>query len=282
MKSVTDCYKLSNGVEIPCVGFGTFEAENGDIAANAVHEAIACGYRHIDTAAAYENEESVGRGIRESGVDRKDLFITSKLANELHGYQDTKRGFEETMEKLQLEYLDLYLIHWPNPVFFRDCWQEKNAESWRAMEEFYRAGRIRAIGVSNFKVHHLEPLLKTAEVAPMVNQIRLCPGECPQETVAFCEQNDILLEAYSPFGHGTVFASPDMQAIAAKYGKSIAQVCLRWSLQKGFLPLPKSVTASRIRDNLNIFDFTLSAQDMETIAAVKGCGTSSDPDKVNF
>jgi diketogulonate reductase-like aldo/keto reductase len=193
------------------------------------------------------------------------------------------RTFEESMNKLGLDYLDLFLIHWPNPIAFRDHWQEANAESWKAMEELYEAGKIRAIGVSNFRPHHIEEILKTAKVAPMVNQIRLCPGDTQDETVDLCREHGMVLEAYSPLGIGQIFEVPEMQKLAEKYHRSIAQVCIRWSLQRGYLPLPKSVTPSRIQENLKVFDFELSDEDVQLIADLKGCvGYASDPDRTNF
>ena len=283
MNHQTDTYKLSNGVGSPCIGFGTWQTPDGDVAVRSVAAAIEAGYRHIDTAQAYGNEESVGKGIRESGIDRKDLFVTTKLWNSNHSYKLTMRTFEESMNKLGLDYLDLFLIHWPNPIAFRDHWQEANAESWKAMEELYEAGKIRAIGVSNFRPHHIEEILKTAKVAPMVNQIRLCPGDTQDETVDWCREHGMVLEAYSPLGIGQIFEVPEMQKLAEKYHRSIAQVCIRWSLQRGYLPLPKSVTPSRIQENLKVFDFELSDEDVQLIADLKGCvGYASDPDRTNF
>lgn len=283
MNSLTDCYKLSNGVEIPCIGFGTWQTPDGDVCVSSVLSAIEAGYRHIDTAQGYGNEESVGHAVKKSGIDRKDLFITSKLTNSEHGYERTLAAFEETMKKLDMDYLDLYLIHWPNPIAFRDHWQEANAGTWKAFEELYKAGRIRAIGISNFRPHHIEELMKTATVAPMVNQIRLCPGETQDEVVDYCRSHNIQLEAYSPLGVGKIFEVPEMKALAEKYGKSIAQICIRWSLQRGYLPLPKSVTLSRIKENTQVFDFELEAADVQLIADLKGCvGYSSDPDTTTF
>ena len=283
MNSLTDCYKLSNGVEIPCIGFGTWQTPDGDVCVSSVLSAIEAGYRHIDTAQGYGNEESVGLAVKKSGIDRKDLFITSKLTNSEHGYERTLAAFEETMKKLDMDYLDLYLIHWPNPIAFRDHWQEANAGTWKAFEELYKAGRIRAIGISNFRPHHIEELMKTATVAPMVNQIRLCPGETQDEVVDYCRSHNIQLEAYSPLGVGKIFEVPEMKALAEKYGKSIAQICIRWSLQRGYLPLPKSVTPSRIKENTQVFDFELEAADVQLSADLKGCvGYSSDPDTTTF
>ncbi|NLG87748.1 MAG: aldo/keto reductase [Clostridiaceae bacterium] len=283
MKSLKDCYTMHNGVCIPCIGFGTWQIPDGEAAVSAVKTALSVGYRHIDTAAVYGNEESVGLAIRQSGVPREEIFVTSKLWNDAHGYKNTMDAFERTMERLGLDYLDLYLIHWPNPIKYRNRWQEANAGTWKAMEELYKAGRIRSIGVSNFRIHHIEELLKTAAVVPMVNQIRLCPGDTQDELVKYCREHNILIEAYSPLGTGKIFDVPEMKAFAEKYNKTIAQICIRWSLQMGFLPLPKSTNPERIKENSDVFDFELSQEDVEKIASFKGiCGYSSDPDKVPF
>jgi len=283
MNSQKDTYRLANGVEIPCLGFGTWQTPDGATAVESVRCAIDAGYTHIDTAQAYGNEASVGKAIRLSGVPRKDLFITTKLWNTNHSYDLTLRSFDESMDRLGLDYLDLFLIHWPNPIAFRDRWQEANAESWKAMEELVEAGRIRAIGISNFFPRHIEALLKTAKIAPHVNQMRLCPGDPQDDVVAYCREHQMAVEAYSPLGTGRIFDVPEMQALAAKYGRSIAQICIRWSLQMGFLPLPKSVTPSRIRENLQVFDFELSEEDVKLIAGLKGCvGFASDPDTRTF
>ncbi|MBQ7915775.1 MAG: aldo/keto reductase [Firmicutes bacterium] len=283
MKSLTDTYTLYNGVQIPCVGFGTWQAPDGDVTKTAVLAALEAGYRHIDTAAAYGNEGSVGAAIAESGLAREDLFITTKLANPMHGYESTMQAFEKSMKLLGLDYLDLYLIHWPNPIKFRDCWKEVNAGTWKAFEELYKAGRIRSIGVSNFLPHHIEALMETSEILPMVNQIKLCPGETQEETAQYCREHNILLEAYSPMGTGKIFSVPQMQELAEKYNRTIAQICIRWSLQMGYLPLPKSVTPSRIQENTQVFDFELDPADVALIASLKGCcGETRDPDKTNF
>lgn len=282
-KSLTDCYTLSNGVQIPCIGFGTWQTPSGEVAVSSVLRALEAGYRHIDTAAAYKNEESVGTAIRQSGIDRRELFVTSKLNNPDHGYKNALAAFEATIDRLGTDYLDLYLIHWPNPLKYRDHWQEVNAETWKAMEELYHAGRIRAIGISNFRPHHMDELLKTAEVVPMVNQIRLCPGDTQDDVVAYSRSRDMLLEAYSPLGMGKIFEVPEMKQLSEKYGKSIAQICIRWSLQRGYLPLPKSVTPARIQENAQVFDFELEEADVQLIAGLKGCvGYSWDPDTTNW
>lgn len=283
MKSLTDCYTLSNGVKIPCVGFGTWQTPDGDVAVKSVLCAIEAGYRHIDTAEGYDNEESVGEAIKKCGVPRNELFITSKLRNDFHSYEDAMREFNNSLEKLGTDYLDLFLIHWPNPMKYRDCWQQANAETWRAFEELYKAGKIRAIGVSNFWCHHIDELMKTAEIVPMVNQIKLCPGESQEAVTAYCRHKGIAIEAYSPMGTGKIFDVPEMQQLAEKYGKSIAQICIRWSLQNGWLPLPKSVTPERICQNAEVFDFELEAEDVQRIRELRGCvGFSRNPDETPF
>ena len=283
MKSLTDTYTLSNGVHIPCVGFGTWQSKDGPEARDSVAEALRAGYRHIDTAQGYGNEESVGQAVKESGLSRGEVFLTSKLTNSVRGYDQTLSAFHESLRKLGTDYMDLFLIHWPRPVSFRNDWEAQNAQSWRAMEDLYREGKVRAIGISNFHPHHIEALLKTATVAPMVNQIRLAPGDTQDEVVSFSREKGMLLEAYSPLGVGKVFEVPQMKALAEKYGKSIAQIAIRWSLQRGYLPLPKSVTPARIRENTEVFDFQLDDADVELIAGLKGCvGYSADPDSITW
>lgn len=283
MNHVTDPYILSNGVAIPCVGFGTWQVENGETAFRAVLEALKAGYRHIDTAQGYGNEQSVGDAVRHSGLKREDVFITSKLANSAHGYENTKAAFAETLRRLDTPYVDMFLIHWPNPLAFRDQWKEANAGSWKAMEELYRQGKIRALGISNFRPHHIEALLETADVAPAVNQIRLCPGNTQPAVADFSRKHHMLLEAYSPLGVGRVFKVPEIVETAQKYGVSVAQLCIRWSLQRGYLPLPKSVTPERIAQNADVFRFTLDEKDMALLSGLTGCaGEESDPDTTSF
>ena len=280
-------FKLNNGKEIPAIGLGTWQTPDGETAVKAVSHAIKCGYRHVDAAAVYGNEQSVGEGIRkglqEAGLKREELFVTSKVWNTERGYDRTMRAFEKTVGDLGLDYLDLYLIHWPaNAKQFAD-WQKMNAETWRAMEELYKAGRIRSIGVSNFYAHHLEALMRDAEVMPMVNQIEFHPGFMQKEVVDFCRQHDILVEAWSPLGTGKMISNETLLSVADKYGRSVAQLCVRWVLQNGVLPLPKSITPSRIEENLDVDGFTISDADMATINAMEYCGGSGlNADEVDF
>ncbi|WP_179396200.1 aldo/keto reductase [Lacticaseibacillus absianus] len=283
LTKLTDTYTLSNGVEIPIVGFGTWQTPDGDVAKTSVEAALAAGYRHIDTAAAYGNEASVGAGIKASGVAREDLFLTTKLWNADHGYDAAKQALDLSLRKLGVDYVDLYLIHWPNPAKFRDHWEQVNADTWRALEEAYKAGKARAIGVSNFRPHHLDALLRTATITPMVNQIFLNPSDLQPEVVAYNQAHGILSEAYSPLGTGKIFDVPALQKMAARYDKTVAQLVLRWSLQHDFLPLPKSVHEDRIRENAALFDFELSHHDMAQIDALHGvAGLATDPDATNW
>lgn len=278
-----ETYTLNNGLRIPVIGFGTWQTPSGDVAKNAVMDALKTGYRHIDTAAVYRNEESVGEGIRESGVPREEIFVTTKLWNTEHTYEKTKAALDTSLKKLGLDYVDLYLIHWPNPIDYRDDWALSNAEAWRAMEEAYEEGKVKSIGVSNFLPHHLDELFKTAKVKPMVNQIYLNPSDIQDDVVAYNKEHDIITEAYSPLGTGSIFEIGELQEIAKVYNKSVAQVVLRWSLHHGFLPLPKSVTTSRIIENYDIFDFDLTSSDIERIDALHGrAGLAPDPDTKQY
>ena len=277
-------YQLSNGVNIPKIGFGTWQIPEGEEVYKSVTHALKVGYRHVDTAQIYRNEVGVGRALADSGLAREEIFLTTKVWNDKHDYDLAKASIEESLEKLGVDYVDLLLIHWPNPKALRenDAWKAGNAGAWKAMEEAYRAGKVRAIGVSNFMIHHLEALLETADIKPHVNQVLLAPGCTQDELVAFCRQHEILLEAYSPLGTGSIFDNPVAQELAAKYGKSVAQVALRWSLQKGFLPLPKSVTPQNIEANLQIFDIELSAEDVAKLDTLDGVKSQKNPDEVDF
>ena len=281
MKSLTDTFELRNGSCIPCIGFGTWQMPDDDTGYKAVRKALEAGYRHIDTASIYKNEETVGRAIIDSGVPRSEIFLTSKLWGDDYGYESTKRAFEKSLELLHTGYLDLYLMHWPNPVKFRNNWKKNNADTWKAIEELYEEGKIKSIGVSNFMIHHLEELKKTASIMPMVNQIKLCPGDTKDELVSYCRENGILVEAYSPLGTGKVFKVPELIELASKYNVTIAQLSIRWSLQMGYLPLPKSVTPEYISNNADVFSFKISDDDVNKIAGLTNCcGVPRNPDEV--
>ena len=271
-----ETYTLSNGVTIPKIGFGTWQIPEGEEAYNSVSFALKAGYTHIDTAQIYGNEVSVGKAIADSDVAREDLFLTTKLWNDKHDYDLAKASIDESLERLGVDYLDLFLMNKSDPA------AATIAGAWKAMEEAYKEGKVRAIGVSNFMQHHLEALFETAEIVPHVNQILLAPGCTQEDLVAYCRERDILLEAYSPLGTGSIFGNEDVEAVAERNGKSVAQVALRWSLQKGFLPLPKSVTPKNIEANLDIFDFDLSEEDMAVLDKIQGIKTQVDPDTVNF
>ncbi len=291
MKSYTSLKStvtLSNGVGIPVVGFGTWQSPSGETAYRAVLEALRCGYRHIDTATAYGNEESVGEALKdyleESGEKRESLFITTKLANPDHGYERAKAAIDKSLSALGLDYIDLYLIHWPNPIAFRSEWREIDRECWRAMEEAYRAGKILALGLSNFWPHHIDNILEEAEIMPVVNQIKFCPGINQKEVADYSRDKNMVLEAYSPMGTGGMFKNDTMTALSEKYGRSIAQLCIRYALQSGYIPLPKSVTPERIEENTHVFDFEIADEDMALIAAVdpEGIAAARNPDETTF
>jgi diketogulonate reductase-like aldo/keto reductase len=266
---------LHNGIEMPWFGLGVFKVEDGSEVIESVKSAIKAGYISIDTAAVYGNEEGVGKGIADSGVDRERLFVTSKVWNSDQGYETTLKAFDTTLEKLGLEYLDLYLIHWPV--------EGKYKETWKALEKLYKDGRIRAIGVSNFQIHHLEDLLTDAEIAPMVNQVEYHPHLTQKELHAFCKDKGIQLEAWSPLKQGELLQDETITRIADKYNKSAAQVILRWDLQNEVVTIPKSTKEHRIIQNADIFDFQLTSEEMNEINALnKNERVGPDPDNFDF
>ena len=264
---------MANGVEIPQIGFGTFRIPD-DVVTQSVKYALNAGYRHIDTAAIYGNEKGVGLGIKESGVPRNEIFLTSKLWNEDQGYDSTLKAFDESLKKLGTDFLDLYLIHWP---------KDKNKESWKAMEKLYKDGRIKAIGVSNFKEHHLDDLLTEVEIVPMINQVELHPQFPQTELRNYCGKKGILVEAWGSLMQGQIFDKEIIKEIAEKHNKTVSQIGVRWAVQSGVVTIPKSTHEQRIRDNINVFDFELDNENMKKIAELNtGVRIGRDPDNIDF
>lgn len=267
--------ELSNGVKMPWFGLGVYKVEEGDEVISSVKWAIEAGYRLIDTAALYQNEDGVGQAIRESGVPREELFITTKVWNSDQGYDSTLKAFDQSISKLGLDYVDLYLVHWPV--------KGKYKETWKALEQLHKDGKVRAIGVSNFQIHHLQDLLADAEIQPVVNQVELHPLLSQVELRDFCKANGIQIEAWAPLAQGRLLNDPTLQEIADSYGKSIAQVLLRWDLQSGIVTIPKSIKQERIVQNADIYDFELSDADMIRIDELnKDQRFGADPDNFDF
>ncbi|MFF4190364.1 aldo/keto reductase [Nonomuraea sp. NPDC001831] len=265
----------TDGVQIPQLGFGVWQV-SADDAEHAVTTALRAGYRHVDTAAAYENEEGVGRAVRAAGVPREKVFVTTKLWNGDH--ERAEQAFDESLARLGLDYVDLFLIHWPVPQ------QDRYVQAWRALEKIYRDGRAKAIGVSNFTVATLTRLMEETDITPSINQIELHPYFQQREMRAFHEANGILTEAWSPLGQGKgLLADPALRVLSEKYGKTPAQIVLRWHLQLGNVVIPKSVTPSRIEENIDVFDFILDTEDMAAIGAMNaGRRIGPDPDSFNL
>ena len=270
--SLQDTWTLHNGVAVPVLGLGTYKSL-GDSALYAVSEALQLGYRHLDTAAYYGNEAEVGEGIRRSGVPREDVFVTTKVWNTHRAYGQVLASCDESLRKLQIDYIDLLLIHWPaNALSYGDRAPDLNRDMWRAFEDLYADGKVRAIGVSNFLPHHLQQILDTARVVPMVDQIEIHPGWLQKETVDFCQGQNILVEAWSPMARQAVTDNPVLQELASQYGRTPAQICLRWELQHGIVPLPKTTRRERMAENADVFDFTLTDEEVAAVDALKDAG----------
>ena len=262
---------LNNGVEIPQFGLGTWFIDD-DKVADAVKAAVALGYRHIDTAQAYGNERGVGEGVRTCGIPREELFVVSKVAAEHKTYEEAKAGIDETLKKMGLDYLDMMIIHSPQPWVkvnqSEDRYVEGNRAAWRALEDAYKEGKLKAIGVSNFQIADIESLMETAEIKPMVNQVLCHISNTPIELIEYCQKHDIVVEAYSPIAHGEILNHPDIQAIAEKYGVSVPQLCIRYTLQLGAVSIPKTGNPEHMKTNAEV-DFEISAEDMETLESFK-------------
>lgn len=273
--SLTDCTVLSNGVRMPWLGLGVFKMEDSEATSDVVKKAVALGYRSIDTAAVYRNEESTGKGIRECGVAREELFITTKVWNADQGYESTLRAFDESRKRLGLDYLDLYLVHWPV--------KGKYVETWRALVQLYKDGLVKAIGVSNFQIHHLKDVIEDSGVVPMVNQIEYHPHLSQKPLLEFCKQNGIQPEAWSPLAQGRLTDHPALADIGSKYGKTASQVILRWDLQHGVVTIPKTVREERLKENADVFNFRLTPEEMAAIDALNlDQRVGPDPDNFNF
>ena len=266
---MNDTYTLANGVTIPALGLGTWFIDDAD-AAQAVRDAVEAGYRNIDTAQAYGNERGVGEGVRTSGVPREEIFVASKLAAEIKNYDDAVAAIDASLETMGLDHLDLMLIHSPQPWqdFRGGDYAEGNREAWRALEDAYSAGKLRAIGVSNFLTPDLENILDGCRIAPQVNQLLVHVGNTPAELIAFCESKNILVEAYSPIAHGEMLKNPDMATMAEKYGVTIPQLCIRYTIQLGTVSLPKTANPDHMRSNADV-DFAISDDDMNTLRGMQ-------------
>lgn len=267
-------FSLRNGINMPNIGFGTSLIE-GKECINNIKQALETGYRHIDTASVYKNEIYIGQAIKESNLQREEIFVTSKVWKDSMGYDNTIKSFNNSLQNLGLDYIDLFLIHWP-----RNNDEKLNIDTWKALEELYKQKKVRAIGLSNFLKHHLEIILNNCEIFPMVDQLEFHPGLTREETVKFCKKNNIVVEAWAPLGKGKMLQNKDLIRIANKYNKSVAQICIKWCLQNDVVPLPKTTNRNRMLENKDVFDFTISDEDMNFINNMEFfAGSDMDPNK---
>jgi len=275
INSITDSAQLNNGLKMPWLGFGVFQIQDGQQVEDAVKAALEIGYRSIDTATVYRNETGVGKAIRESGIPREDIFLTTKVWNDAQREKRILPAFEESLKRLDTAYVDLYLVHWP----VKGCYQE----TWQEMEKIYQSGRAKAVGVSNFQIHHLEDIVSDSQIVPAVNQIEFHPFLVQPELLEFCREHQIQVEAWSPLMAGQIINEPTAQNLAKKYQRTPAQITLRWDLQHEVVTIPKSIHSDRIAENAQIFDFTLSQEDMNVLDALdQGKRVGPDPDNFNF
>lgn len=274
MKCMSDCYTLNNGMKIPCIGFGTYKAADGNDV-TILRTAIEAGYRYFDTASFYFTEEALGQAIRESGIPREEFFIVSKMWKSEMGYEKTKEALQRTLTNLQMDYLDIYLIHWPRSKPETD-WKKEVVETWRAMEEAKEEGKIHALGCSNFLPHHLEHLLQNCKEKPVVDQLELHPGYMQLEAVRYCKEHDILLQAWSPLGRLRVMDNKLIAELSEKYNVSKAQICLRFLHQQDIILIPKSSSLERMKENMDIFGFEISKEDMYRLLTMPQCGWSGE------
>lgn len=266
--------RLNNGIKLPSIGIGTYKTGSDEETSEIVKYALEAGYRHIDAASFYGNEAGVGRGIKESNVKREDIFLVTKLWNDDHGYDKTMEAFNKSLERLQVDYLDLYLIHWPT---------ELNAETWRAFEELYESGKVKAIGVCNFKAGHLEELKESAKIMPMVNQVEVHPFNTRKNLLEYCKSNNIQMVAWSPISRGRILTNELLMSLSEKYNKTITQIVLRWHIQNGIVPIPKSSNEARVKENFEVFDFQISKDDMMLIDLLnEDKSVTAGPDNTTF
>lgn len=266
--------QLNNGVHIPAIGYGTYKTSENDV--SIILSAIECGYRLLDTASIYKTEQQTGAAIRESGIPREEITVISKVWRNDLGYHKTKEAFAKSLKQTGLNYLDLYLIHWPANARNFNNWQKTNAETWRAMEELLEEGKIKSIGVSNFWPEHLEALLDSAKIKPAVNQIEFHPGYWQPETTQYCKEKGIVLQAWSPLARGRIFGNEILIEIANRHHKTVSQIALRWIVQQGVIPIPKAASKERMNENFDIFDFALSDEEMELINNLPETGFSGE------
>lgn len=274
MKSMNDCYTLNNGMQIPCIGFGTYKAADGNDV-TILKTAIEAGYRYFDTASFYYTEEALGQAIRESMIPRGDFFIVSKMWKSEMGYENALQALQNTLKRLQMDYIDIYLIHWPRSTPEAD-WKKETAETWKAMEEAYEEGKVRALGCSNFLPHHLENILQNCKVKPVVNQLELHPGYMQSEAIRYCKEHDIYLQAWSPLGRLRVMENKLLIELAEKYKVSKAQICLRFLHQQDIILIPKSSSLERMKENADIFGFEIEQEDMYRLLTMPQCGWSGE------
>lgn len=274
MKNMNDCFKLNNGMQIPCIGFGTYKAAEGNDV-TILKTAIEAGYRYFDTASFYFTEEALGQAIRESGIPREEFFIVSKMWKSEMGYENAKQALNNTLERLQMDYIDIYLIHWPRSSAEAD-WKKETVETWKAMEELHDAGKIRALGLSNFLPHHLENILQNCRIKPVVNQLELHPGYMQLEAVRYCKEHNIYLQAWSPLGRLRVMENTLLAELAEKYNVSKAQICLRFLHQQDIILIPKSSSYERMVENADIFGFEITQVDMYRLLTMPQCGWSGE------
>ena len=274
-------YTLRNNIKIPCAGLGTWQITNAELMQELIARAYAEGYRLIDTAAAYSNEIALVKAIAAAGIRREELFLSDKVWNTSRGYDAVQEACKRSLKKLKTDYLDLYMVHWPASKKLYPDWAEINADTWRGMEQLYKDGYVKAIGVCNFKEHHLEELKKTAQIMPFIDQFEMHPGYGQKSLLEYCSECDILAQASSPLGNGQILNHPVIAQLAGQKGKSPAQICLRWEIQKGVIVIPKTSDPERLAGNIDIFDFSLDEKEMLELDSIPYCGgLGIDPDEV--